>query len=77
MSYSLIESQPLTCTPACGHEFHAFTFHPHPTFTTPLVGSAWLDLHLESDIGGLWWSSFVETVNVFRLLTDFKEELHC
>ena len=41
ISYSLIESQPLSCTPACGHEFHALAFHPHPTFTTPLVGSAY------------------------------------
>ena len=37
--YSLIESQLLPCTPACGHEFHALTFHPHPRFTIPYVGS--------------------------------------
>ena len=39
ISYSLIESQPLPCAPACSHEFHALTFHPHTTFVTPLVGS--------------------------------------
>ena len=37
----MIESQPLSCTPTCGHEFHARAFHPHLTFTTPLVRSAY------------------------------------
>ena len=40
ISYSLIEPQPLPSTPACGHEFHALAFHPHPTFAAPPVGSA-------------------------------------
>ena len=40
ISYSLIEPQPLPCTPACGHEFHALAFQSHPTFTAPLVRSA-------------------------------------
>ena len=40
ISCSLIEPQPLPSTPAFGHEFHALAFHPHPTFTAPLVGSA-------------------------------------
>ena len=26
-------------TSPCGHKFHVFTYHPHPTFTTPLFGS--------------------------------------
>ena len=39
ISDSLIKSQPLPCTPACRHEFHALKFHPQPTFTTPLVRS--------------------------------------
>ena len=41
ISYSLIESQPLSCTPAFGHEFHAPAFHPHPAFTIPLVRHAY------------------------------------
>ena len=71
ISYCLIESQPLPCTPTpCGHKFHVFTYHPHPTFTTLLFGSVFR-IQLE-----VWWSSFVETVNVFRLLAVFAKELH-
>ena len=40
ISHSLIESQPLPCTPVCGRKFHALTFHPYFTFITPLVVSA-------------------------------------
>ena len=40
ISYSLIEPQPLLCTPACGYEFHAVAVYAHPTFTAPLVRSA-------------------------------------
>ena len=54
ISYSLIESQPFPCTPACDHEFHAFAFHPHPTFTAPLVGSA-LRIRSEVCCGAFLW----------------------
>ena len=66
----MIKPQPLLCTPACCYEFHALVVHPHPTFKAPLGGSAfgiWLEV---------WWSFFVETVNVLRLLAIFAEELH-
>ena len=39
ISYSLVEPQPLLCTPSCGYEFHALATHPHPTFTLPPVRS--------------------------------------
>ena len=39
--HSLIESQPLLCTPACDYEFYAPAVHPHPTLT-----AIRLDLHL-------------------------------
>ena len=48
-SYSLIESQPLPFTAGCGHKFHALTFHPHPTFTAPLVESAF---RIQSEVCG-------------------------
>ena len=51
ISYSLIEPQPLPSTPAYGHEFHAVAFHPHPTFTAPLVGSAF---KIRSVCGGVF-----------------------
>ena len=35
-----IELQPLPCTPAYNHKFHAFAFHSYLTFAAPLVGSA-------------------------------------
>ena len=61
ISYNLIEPQPPPCTPACGHEFHAFSFHPHPTFTAPLVGSTF---RIPPEVcGGV---CFVEAVNVLR-----------
>ena len=50
ISYSLIDPQPLPCIPACGDEFRALAFHPHPTFTAPLVGSTF-KVQLE-DCGG-------------------------
>ena len=54
ISYSLVESQPLPCTPGCGHEFHALAFHSHPTFTTPLVGSAFR-IQLKVCCGAFLW----------------------
>ena len=36
----MIESQSLPCTPDCSQKIRTLTFHPHPTFTTPLFGSA-------------------------------------
>ena len=49
ISYSSIEPQPLPCTPACVHEFHALALTPHPTFTAPLVGSAF---RIQSEVCG-------------------------
>ena len=57
-----MEPQPLLCTPARGHEFHALAFYPHPTFTAFLVGSEF-KIRLEVCAG-----VFVETVNVFKPL---------
>ena len=68
-SYNLIEPEPLPCTPACGHEFYALAMHPHPTFTARI--------HIQNLIKCLWWSFFVETVNVLRLLAIFTKELCC
>ena len=70
ISYSLIEPQPLPSTPAFGHEFHALAFHPHPTFTAPLVGSAF-KIGLDVCCGVFWGG----TINVFKLLAVYAEEL--
>ena len=40
ISYSLIEPQPLPCTPACGYKFHALAVHPHLLFIASPVRSA-------------------------------------
>ena len=62
ISYNLMKPQPLPCTPACGHEFHAFSFHPHPTFTAPRFGSTF---RIPPEVCG--GACFVESVNVLRL----------
>ena len=49
ISYNSIEPQPLPCTPACVHEFHALALTPHHTFTAPLVGSAF---RIQSEVCG-------------------------
>ena len=53
-SYSLIDPQPLPCIPVCGDEFRALALHPHPTFTAPLVGSAF-KVRLEVCGGAFLW----------------------
>ena len=70
ISYSLIEPQPLLL-----HQPMAMSsMHLHSTHT-PLLQHLWLDLHLKSD-----WMSVLEflggTVNMFRLLAVYVEELH-
>ena len=70
ISYSFIEPELLPSTPAYGHKVRALAFHPHPTFTEPLVGSAF---KIRSEVGGGVF--FEETVNVFRPLAVYAEEL--
>ena len=71
VSYSLIEPQPLLCTPACGYKPHALVVHSRPTFTAPPVGSIY-----GNRSKGLWWSFFAETVYMLRPLAVFAEEFH-
>ena len=77
ISYSLIESQPLPCTPTYGHELHALAFHSHPTFTTPLLGSDfWIRsevyhgffLWKQSTCLGCWLFSQKSSVVVWQLV---------
>ena len=67
ISYSLIEPELLPSTPTYGHKVHALAFHPHPTFTAPLVGSAF---KIRSEIGGgvFFWgnSQRVQAVGCLR-----------
>ena len=66
ISFSLIEPRPLPSTPAYGHEFHAVAFHP---LAAPMVGCAF---KIRWDVCGAF---FAETVNVFRPLPAYAEEL--
>ena len=70
-SYSLIESQLLTCAPACSYKFHALAVYLHPIFTAPFQSEAhW------NPVEYLGWNLFAEIVEVFRPLAIFAEELH-
>ena len=62
------EPQPLLYTPACGHEFHGFPFHRHPTFTTPLVGCAF---RIRSEIGGYRRESWTPPTSYFFWVTPY------
>ena len=74
-SYSLIQSLPLSCTPACGHQFHALAVQSssHPThprspfkFTAPLSR-----IRIWNQFRSLRWSFFcgnsqcVKTIGCF------------
>ena len=40
ISYSLMEPQPLLCTPACDYKFYGLAVSPDPIFTAPQVKCA-------------------------------------
>ena len=67
-----MEPQPLPSIPAYGHKFYALAFHPHPTFAARLVSSAF---KIQSEVCG--GAFCVETVEVFKSLALFAEELGC
>ena len=68
ISYNLIESQPLRCTPNCGYQFHALAVHspthPSPKSTAPLGGSVF----------GIWRRSAVE---FFCLNSQHVKSISC
>ena len=66
-SYSSIESQLLPCAPVCNYKFYALAVYLRFTFTdsTFPIGGALVEQ--------VWWSFFVEIVDVFRLLAIFAK----
>ena len=71
--YSLMEPQPLSCTPACCYKFD--TAAVHPPLIPPKIYSTSSRIRTWNPNGGLRWSSFEEAVNVSSPLAVFAEEL--
>ena len=56
------QSQPLPCTPSCGHEFHALlSNHTH-------IYNTYVQIYIQNAIRGRWWSFSSDTVNMINML---------
>ena len=75
--HSLIEPQPLSCTPAWCYQFDTAAVHPPRPSPSPNIYSTSSRIHTWNPNGGLRWSSFEGAVNMLTPLAVFVEELRC